>query len=72
LVLGGSEILVAKFKLGKIFTCPAIKVLSLHMQHWYRELDLRKGLLSGLWQDITALVSSGEADVFGSDGALDQ
>ncbi len=61
MVLGSSEILDAKFKLGKIFTFPAIKDWSLHIQRWIRDLDLMKGLYSpGLWQDIPALVSSEE------------
>jgi hypothetical protein len=69
MVLGGSEILDAKFKLGRIFSFPAIKDWTIHMQRWGRDLDLRKGLLSGLWQDIRALVSSREADVLDGDGA---
>jgi hypothetical protein len=43
-VPGGSEILDAKFKLGKIFSFPAFKDWTLHMQRWGRDLDLRKGL----------------------------
>jgi len=55
MVLGSSEILDAKFQLGKIFTFPAIRDWSLHIQRWVRDLDLRMGLLSGQWQAITAL-----------------
>jgi hypothetical protein len=69
MVLGGSEIYNASFKLGKIFSFPGFKNWLLHVQRWGRDLDLRKGLLSGLWQDITALVATREADVIDENGA---
>jgi hypothetical protein len=69
MVLCSSEIQDAKFKLGKIFSFPAIKDRSLHIQRWGHDLNLMKGLLSSLWQDITAPVSSREAEVFDSEGA---
>jgi hypothetical protein len=65
MVLGGSEIFDASFKLGKIFKFPGFKDWSLHVQRWGRDLDLRKGL----WQDITALVATREADVIDENGA---
>ncbi len=69
MVLGGSEIFEACFKLGKIFKFPGFKDWSLHLQRWGRDLDLRKGLLSGLWQDVSSLVSMREADVIDENGA---
>ncbi len=73
MVLGSSEILVAKFKLGKIFSFPAIKDWSLHI--------CRVGVVTstwgwdyspGLWPDIAALVSLREAEGFDTEPALDQ
>jgi hypothetical protein len=68
MVLGGSEIFDACFKLGKIFKFPGFKDWSIYVQRWKRDLDLRKGLLSGLWQDVTALVATREADVIDENG----
>jgi hypothetical protein len=42
---------------------------SIQIQRWPRDLDLRKGLLSGLWKDISALVSSRDACVSDKEGA---
>ena len=69
MVLGGSEIFEACFKLGKIFKFPGFKDWSLRLQRWGRDLDLRKGLLSGLWQDVSTLISTREADVIDENGA---
>jgi hypothetical protein len=69
MLLGKSEIFDAYFKLGKIFKFPGFKDWSLHVQRWGRDLDLRKGLLSCLWQDVTALVATREADVIDENGA---
>ena len=66
---GGSEIFEACFKLGKIFKFPGFKDWSLRLQRWGRDLDLRKGLLSGLWQDVSTLISTREADVIDENGA---
>jgi hypothetical protein len=69
MVLGGSEIFEACFKLGKIFKFPGFKDWSLCLQRWGRDLDLRKGLLSGLWQDVSTLIATREADVIDENGA---
>jgi hypothetical protein len=73
MLLGKSEIFDAYFKLGKIFKFPGFKDWSLHVQRWGRDLDLRKGLLSGLRQDVTALIATREADVIDENGTgIDQ
>jgi hypothetical protein len=39
--------LEADFQLKKIFTNPVVGAHTIRMQRWPRDLDLRKGLLSG-------------------------
>jgi hypothetical protein len=68
-VLGGTDCLEAEFSLGKIFTDPTIASHSISIQRWPRDLDLRKGLLSGLWKDFAMLVSTRDASVLDKDGA---
>jgi hypothetical protein len=41
---------------------------SVQIQRWPRDLDLRKGLLSGLWKDVSALVASRDACVTDKEG----
>ncbi len=48
IVLGGADCLEAEFSLGKIFNDPLITSHTITIQRWPRDLDLRKGLLSGL------------------------
>ncbi len=58
MVLGGTDCLEAEFSLGKIFNDPGLASHTIHIQRWPRDLDLSKGLLSGLWKDIATMVSS--------------
>jgi len=68
-VLGGTDCLEAEFSLSKLFEDPTVAEHSIQIQRWPRDLDLRKGLLSGLWKDISALVSSRDACVSDKEGA---
>jgi hypothetical protein len=33
----------------------------MHVQRWPRDVDLKKGLLSGLWKDLKTVVSARDA-----------
>ena len=68
-VIGGTDILETDFSLGKIFSNPTIGAHTIRMQRWPRDLDLRKGLLSGNWKDISAIVSCRDASAFDDKGA---
>ncbi len=68
-VIGGTDILEADFSLDKIFSNPAVGAHTIRMQRWPLDLDLRKGLLSGNWKDISAIVSCRDALVFDDKGA---
>lgn len=67
--LGGTAILEGSFKLGKIFPDPEIAAWTLHLQCWPRDVDLRKGLLSGAWIDVPGLISSRDALIYNQMGA---
>jgi hypothetical protein len=56
-VLGGTDCLEAEFNLAKLREDPTFGSHSIQIQRWPRALDLRKGLLSGLWKDVSTLVS---------------
>ncbi len=68
-VLGGKDCLEAEFSLSKIFEDSSLGEHSVQIQRWPRDLDLRKGLLSGLWKDVSALVVSRDACVSDKEGA---
>jgi hypothetical protein len=54
----GTDYFEDEFSFGKLFTDPVVKSPCLYIQRWPRDIDLRKGLLSGLWKDVIALVSN--------------
>lgn len=68
-VLGGTEIIEGAFKLGQLFTDLELANWTLHLQRWPRDVDLRKGLLSGPWMDVPGLVSSRDATIHNHMGA---
>jgi hypothetical protein len=55
-VLGGSEVIEADFSLGMLFKDPVVSEFSAKIQRWPRDIDLRKGLLSGRWEDFKWMV----------------
>jgi hypothetical protein len=68
-VMGGHSIFEAQFELGQIIDDLSISKWTIHMQKWPRDVNLRTGMLSGLWSDIASLVSSRDAAVFDGHGA---
>lgn len=68
-VLGGTHIVEGEFKLGLLLEDPGLKDWAVHLQRWPRDLQLKKGLLSSLWIDISTMVSSRDAAVFDNLGA---
>ncbi len=68
-VVRGTDILEADFELSKIFNNLVIGAHTIRMQRWPRDLDLRKGLLSGNWADISTIVSCRDSSVFDNGGA---
>jgi hypothetical protein len=69
LVLGGRAILEANFKLGLIFEDSGMENWSIVMEKWPRDMDIRRGLLTGLWQNITDVVASRDASVLDETGS---
>jgi hypothetical protein len=67
-VVGGTDILEAEFELSKIFNNPVIGAHTIKIQRSPRDLDLRKGLLSGNWKDVSTIVSCRDASIFDSEG----
>jgi hypothetical protein len=68
-VIGGHAIFEAQFELGKLLEDPSLSKWTVHMQKWPRDINLRDGMLSGLWTDVAGLVSSPDAAVFDAQGA---
>jgi hypothetical protein len=68
-VLGGTDILEAEISLAKMFEDPVLQSYKLHIQRWPRDVDLKKGLLSGLWNDLKTVVSARDASVMDNTGS---
>ncbi len=69
IVLGGNEVFDATFKLGLLVDDDDISNWSIRIQQWPRDLRLRKGLLSSLWTDLSAVASARDAEVTDAEGA---
>jgi hypothetical protein len=67
--LGGTDIIESQFQLEEIFASEDFRGWTIHLQRWPRDIVLRKGLLSGNWTDISAMVSARDAAVFDDGGA---
>jgi hypothetical protein len=67
-VLGGSEVIEADFSLGLLFEDPVVSEFSAKIQRWPRDIDLRKGLLSGRWEDFKWMVSCRDACILDKEG----
>jgi hypothetical protein len=48
---------------------PSISRWTVHLQKWPRDVNLRAGMLTGVWSDVAGLVSSRDAAVFDAQGA---
>ncbi len=58
-----------EFSLSELYEDDNIKEMSVRMQKWPRDMDLRRGLLSGVWVDLQDLVSTRDACIMDKDGA---
>ena len=67
--LGGGESFEADFKLELLCEDPEFENWSVIMHRKPEEIALRKGLLSGNWADLSAAVSSRDANVYNASGA---
>jgi hypothetical protein len=67
-MLGGSEVIEADFSLGLLFEDPVVSEFSAKIQRWPRDIDLRKGLLSGRWEDFKWMVSCCDACILDKEG----
>jgi hypothetical protein len=68
-ILGGNEVVEASFRLDKLTENPDFKEFEVKMQRWPRDIELRKGRVSGAWTSLSDLVASRDADVFNKDGS---
>ena len=53
-VLGGNDTVVAEFSLGELYEDDVVK-------EWPRDVNIRRGLLSGMWADMRDLVTTRDA-----------
>ena len=60
-VLGGNDTVEAEFSLGELYEDDVVKEWSVKMQNWPRDMNLRRGLLSGMWVDMRDLVTTRDA-----------
>jgi hypothetical protein len=67
-VLGGSEVIEAEFSLSLLFEDPVVAEFSAKIQRWPRDIDLRKGLLSGRREDFKWMVTSRDVSIMDKDG----
>ena len=68
-VVGGSGSLEASFPLGKIFTDPELAEWTVNVQRFPRDLDIRRGLLSGNWVNIVDVAAARNAAIYDGAGA---
>jgi hypothetical protein len=69
IVIGGSGIFEANFKMEKLIADETIGSWSVNIQRWPRDITIRDGLLSSLWADLSAIVSARDASILDSNGA---
>jgi hypothetical protein len=68
-VLGGTDILEAEIHLAKLFDDPVLQSHKMHVQRWPRDIELKKGLLSGMWKDLKTVVSARDASITDDTGS---
>ena len=69
IVIGGTGIFEANFKIKKIITDDVIGSWSVNIQRWARDIVIRDGLLSSLWTDLSTIVSARDATIHDNNGA---
>ncbi len=60
-MLGGNDTVEAELYLGELYEDDVVKEWSVKMQNWPRDMNLRRGLLSGMWVDMRDLVTTRDA-----------
>jgi hypothetical protein len=68
-VLGGDDNFEASFTLGVLCDEEDFAGYIIQLQRKPHDIELRRGLLTGNWSDITNLISSRDASVFDDTGA---
>ena len=69
MVIGGRDVIEASFSLSAAFEDPVLAEYNMLIQRFPRDLDLRKGLLSGAWHSLIDMVASRDASVLDESGA---
>jgi len=68
-VLGGSEIIEGTFSCSLLFAEPFVAEWSAVIQRFPRDIDLRRGMLTGPWMNFTDLVASRDITILDETGA---
>jgi hypothetical protein len=66
IVIGGTGIFEANFKVKKLITDDVIESWSVNIQRWARDIVIRDGLLSSLWADLSTIMSARDATIHDS------
>jgi hypothetical protein len=69
MVIGGRDIIEASISLRPVFEDPALADYTIVIQRFPRDLEFRRGLLSGVWQNLTDWVAARDAAVLDEGGA---
>ncbi len=69
IVIGGTGMFEANFKIKKLITDDVIGSWSVNIQRWARDIVIRDGLLSSLWTDLSTIVSARDATINDNNGA---
>jgi hypothetical protein len=68
IVLGGSEIIEAVVKMGSVFNSSKLGDWNLKIATWPADIQLRRNMVTGEWQDVVEMLEAREASVYGGDG----
>ncbi len=66
IVIGGTGIFEANFKVKKLITDDVIESWSVNIQRWASDIVIRDGLLSSLWADLSTIMSARDATIHDS------
>jgi hypothetical protein len=66
IVIGGTGIFAANFKVKKLITDDVIESWSVNIQRWASDIVIRDGLLSSLWADLSTIMSARDATIHDS------
>jgi hypothetical protein len=68
-VIGGTGIFEANFKVRRLITDDVIGSWTVNIQRWARDIIIRDGLLSSSWTDLATIVSARDATIHDNNGA---